>query len=81
MTNGEDSKVQNFNARRQDDYSLQRLRAKTALKGKGLWSKLSVDECGQDSKDKASPMLVPPLGTTALCVCSSKIRNGRNAGQ
>lgn len=70
----EDStKIQKFNGRHHDDYSLWRLRAEIALKGKGFWCKLQDEKCETDVKDKASALIVGALGDAALRVCSSEI--------
>lgn len=74
MFGTEDStKIQKFNGIRNDDYSLWRLRAEIALKGKGFWTQLELKTCDEDVKNKSSAMLVAALGDTALRVCSSKI--------
>ncbi len=74
MAGGDDSlKIQKFNGRTSDDCNLWRVRAETALKGKGYWSKLNSDNCDSDVKDKASAMLVNALGDLALRVCMNEV--------
>lgn len=72
-TSDDTTKIQKFSGSRNDDYSLWRLRAEIALKGKGFWTELEKKDCSEDIKNKSSAMLVAALGDTALRVCSSKI--------
>lgn len=74
MGSTDETKIQKFNCRRYDDYNLRRLRAETALKGKGYWEKLQdVKTCEIDVENKSSALIVAALGETALRVCSSQI--------
>lgn len=71
----ESTEIQKFIGNRTDHYSLWRLRAEIALKGKGYWKQLKDDPCETDVKDKASTLLVVALGDTALRACAVKIGN------
>lgn len=73
MSSDGNPKIQKFNGRRNDDYTLWRLRCEMALKGKGHWSELETKGCDQRTNDKSSAMMVAALGDSALMVCSSKI--------
>ena len=69
----EDNRIQKFDGRRSDDYNLWRIRAVTALKGKGFWSNLQKKDCDSGTKEKAVAILVNSLGDSALRVCSEHV--------
>ena len=54
-----------------DNYNLWRIRAESALDGKGYWDQLQSKDCPDDVKKKATAMLVHALSNIALQVCSS----------
>lgn len=79
MSGYEEKKIQKFNGKYSDDYNLWRLRAEVALKGKGYWTKLEdMKTCDEETKSKASALIVSALGDTALRVCSSRIGDPLN---
>jgi gag-polypeptide of LTR copia-type len=70
MAGDDDTKVQKFNAKPSDDYTLWRLRIETALKGKGYWSDLQTPACQETIKDKSTALIVSALGDSAFRVCA-----------
>lgn len=74
MSNTEDNaKIEKFNERRSNNYSLRALRAENALKTKGFCKALKDDKCSQDTKEKTSAMLAVALGGTAQRVYLTQV--------
>ncbi len=74
MGQGEETKVQKFYGRSQDNYSLWRIRIEAAVDGKNNWKQIEQKDCPPDEKRKAAAMIFASLGDTPLRVGSSKAK-------
>lgn len=70
---GVDAKLSKFNGKSNEDYSIWRIRAEIALKGKGYWKQLDKETCPENTKEKAAAIIVAALGDSAFRVCANYV--------